>query len=229
MSEPMQAQAVEPRPDGTGARSSIPPRPTTKRPPSPTTPKAPPASAVAPIAATLPQVPSMPQVRGSTPPPLPVRASVLPPLPLLPLRAALAVPSNKTPAPPPSAAPTSGSDDTREELRRLVGQANEALVTLQTAIREIERRLTSLDARTAPRQPAPEASDKPGSDLGAAGSALRRLASRLIEAVGRLARSRPAIGRLHVGGSGGEGRGIVAVAVAAAPRELERPSHEMPG
>jgi hypothetical protein len=221
MSEPMQGQAVEPRADAAGVRSSVPPRPTTRRPPSSTTPKPPAARAVVASAAGISQV------RGSTPPPLPVRASVLPPPPLpLPLRAALAVPAHEPPAPPPSTAPASGSD-TREELRRLVGQADEALVALQTAIREIDRRLASLEAGTAPRQPAPASSDAPGSRPGAAGSAFRRLASRLVEAIGRLAWSWPPITRRHPGVSGSEGRGIVAA--PATPRELEQPPREIPG
>ena len=202
MSEPMQGQAIEPCADARGARSSVPPRPTTKRPPSSTTPKAPLASAVATTAG------GTPQVRGSTPPPLPVRASVLPPLPLpLPMRAVLAVPSHESPPPPASTAPASGSGDTREELRRLVDHASEALVALQTALREIERRLASLDAATAPRQRDPASSDAPGSHPGAAGSAFRRLASRLFEALGRLARSRPPLPRL---------------------RDSEQPSREIP-
>jgi hypothetical protein len=87
------------------------------------------------------------------------------------------------------AAPVAAPGETREELRRLVGQANDALVSLQTIIREIERRFASLDAGPPPPRGAPASSDAPGSDPGTAGFALRRLASRLVDAIGRLARA----------------------------------------
>ncbi len=199
MSEQLQSRAVEPRADGTRPRSSSPPRPAARQPLS-TTPMVPPAGAVAMIAPSPPQVPGGPPPnRGSTPPPVPVRTSVLPPLPLPPpARAIATVPSHQPlPLPPApaagrdraaSAAPVAAPGDTREELRRLVGQANDALVSLQTVVREIERRLASLDAGPLP-QGGPASSDAPGSNSVTAGSALRRLASRLVDAIGRLARA----------------------------------------
>jgi hypothetical protein len=138
------------------------------------------------------------------------------------LRAALAVPSHE---PPASTAPASGSAETREELRRLVGHANEALVALQAALREIERRLASLDAAPAPRQPASASPDASGSHPGAAGSTFRRLASRLIEALGRLARSWPSVTRLRPGPGANKDRAIVAV--AAAPPGSEQPARDL--
>ena len=116
MSEQLQSRrAVERRADGTGARLSSPPRPAARQPLS-TTPKVPLAGAVAMIAPSPPQVPGAPPlVRGSTPPPLPVRASVLPPLPLPPpVRAVATVPSHEPlPLPPAAAAGRDSSSSSR--------------------------------------------------------------------------------------------------------------------
>jgi hypothetical protein len=196
MSEQTQRQPARPRVEGAGARSPIPPRPATRPPPS--APKAPPARAVSTVVASPSQLPA-PPTRGSTPPPLPVRAS-LPPPPLLRATARAATseppPPGERPVAPVSTAP-SPPGGSSEELRRLVGQANDALAALLRVIGEMERLVMLEAASSAPGQ-RPLTSSAALAPLPVAGaSAFRRLASRLAAVVGRLTRAFPPIKRLY--------------------------------
>ncbi len=186
-----------------GGTSSSPPRPATRVPPPSTAPKPPPSPAASTIAAPSPHVPSTFRAGGGTRAPRPVGASVPPPLPAPTVSIGSIAPSSepltfaeRPKAPVRSAPPEPG--DSREELRRLLGHANEALAFLQRVIREMEQHLVSLDAGPSASHPAaPATSAAPKSTAGAMAVALRRLAWKLAAWMGRVVRVVPSIRRLH--------------------------------
>jgi hypothetical protein len=100
------------------------------------------------------------------------------------------IPSSDQTAPSPAPAPAAVRHSENPELteaRLLLGQAVEALASMQRVMGEMERRLTSLEAR-ASTQPVKPGPPPPSFDPGWADGPLMRAVSMLTRWLGRLVR-----------------------------------------